>query len=129
MSVPETFPHCRAGLLRNILLWDGACGFCARSVQWLHRHSRTTIQTCPVQSVLTDLPAEVRTTADRQVLWIDADGRVAGGSRAVIAALRAAGRPGWALALRLLQPFTRWGYRLVARHRGRLGSSPACGLR
>lgn len=128
MSVPETFPHGRALHLRNVLLWDGACGFCARSVQWLHRHSRVAIETRPVQSVLADLPADVCVTAERQVLWVGANGQVEGGSRAIIAALRAAGRPGWALALRLLQPFTRWGYRLVARHRGRLGT-PACGLR
>lgn len=126
MNVPETFPHSRITNVHSVLLWDGECGFCARSVTWLHRHGRRPVSTQAFQSLLSELPQEVLATARDQVLWIAASGEVVGGSLAVIAALQAAGRPGWAALLRALQPFTRWGYRLVARNRARLGRS-ICG--
>ncbi|MGJ5818347.1 thiol-disulfide oxidoreductase DCC family protein [Paludibaculum fermentans] len=127
MSVPETFPGCRVSAVRNVLLWDGDCGFCAASVEWLHRHSVHPISAQPVQSLLSELPDSVRATALQQVLWIDAGGEVLGGSRAVTAVLRASGHRGEAAILQALQPVTRWVYRLIVRHRAHLGPA-ACKL-
>ncbi|MBN9661192.1 MAG: DUF393 domain-containing protein [Acidobacteria bacterium] len=125
--MPETFRGCRVEAVRNVLLWDGECGFCANSVEWLHRHSVRPFAAQPVQSLLSDLPRPVRDTAREQVLWIGADGEVLGGSRAVTAVLRASGHGGEAALLQALQPVTRWVYRLIVRHRGRLAPA-ACKL-
>ncbi|MGC4052108.1 MAG: DCC1-like thiol-disulfide oxidoreductase family protein [Paludibaculum sp.] len=125
MKVPETFRDCRVDTVRNVLLWDGECGFCASSVEWLHRHSVCPVSALPVQSLLSDLPEPVRVTAREQVLWIGSEGEILGGSRAVTAALRASGHGGEAAVLQALQPVTRWVYRLIVRHRGRLGTA-AC---
>lgn len=127
MSVPETFRDCRVDSVRNVLLWDGDCGFCASSVEWLHRHSVQPFSAQPVQSLLSDLPEAVRATAGEQVLWIGGNGEVLGGSRAVAAALRASGHRCEAAILQALQPVTRWVYRLIVRHRARLGAA-ACKL-
>ncbi|QOY91181.1 thiol-disulfide oxidoreductase DCC family protein [Paludibaculum fermentans] len=127
MNVPETFPDCRVSTVRNVLLWDGECGFCASSVEWLHRHSQRPVAAQPVQSLLSELPETVRATARQQVLWIGAGGEILGGSRAVTAVLRASGHPAEAAILQAFQPLTRWAYRLIARHRARLGAA-ACNL-
>ncbi|WP_321472246.1 DCC1-like thiol-disulfide oxidoreductase family protein [uncultured Paludibaculum sp.] len=128
MSVPEAFPRCRVNSVHSVLLWDGECGFCARCVEWLHRHSRIPVAAQPVQSLLSELPEEVRATASEQLLWITAEGEVLGGSRAIIAVLKATGHPGEGAVLRASQPVTRWVYRFVARHRARFGA-PSCEIR
>ncbi len=127
MNVPETFPDCRVSAVRNVLLWDGECGFCARSVEWLHHHSLRPVAAQSVQSLLSELPDAVRATALEQVLWIGAGGEVLGGSRAVTAVLRASGHPVEAAILQAFQPVTHWVYRLIVRHRARLGAA-ACNL-
>ncbi len=125
MNPPESFPGIRVTEPRSVLLWDGQCGFCERSVRWFQRHARCSVQTQPVQDVLSRLPEPLRTAAVHEVLWIEPDGSAFGGSEAVIRALRASGHPFEAFALRASQPVSRWVYRSVARLRGAQASSCA----
>jgi predicted DCC family thiol-disulfide oxidoreductase YuxK len=129
MRPPETFPDLRIAPpdARGVLLWDGECGFCARAAAWFERHSGGRVGVRPVQEIAARLPERVLATAAAQMLWISGEGEVAGGSEAAIAALRASGHPLEAGTLRALQPLARWGYGLVAAHRGRV--SRACGIR
>lgn len=116
-----------------VLVYDGDCGFCTRSVRLVER--------LPVQVVLvpwqsTDLAAlgtgEER--ARREVLFIDEEDLVHGGADAVSALLRRCKGgwrvPGYALAVPGLRAMASLTYRGVAANRHRLpGTTPACELR
>ena len=112
-----------------ILLYDGACGFCQASVQWvLRRDRRRTLRFAPLQgavgSAIRARHPELA-TAD-SVVWVEDPGgpaeRVAIKSAAEAEALRYLGG-GWGLlrmagiAPRALRDAV---YDLVARHRHRL---------
>jgi predicted DCC family thiol-disulfide oxidoreductase YuxK len=127
VNPPETLPGIFVANLRAVLLWDGACGFCAKSVARFQWYARKPVNVIPRQQVADLLPEAVRETMAGQILWISADGAVYGGSEAMIRALRAAGRGGTATCLNACQPFTRLAYHWVARHRHWFGS-PVCGL-
>lgn len=127
---PERFPFVKHPHppMRPILLWDGECGFCARSVAWFHRLARREVATGPVQPLLHTLPESVRATALRQVLLLDTNGEISGGILAIARALALANRPGLSrlLTFPLLYPFFRVGYRLIARLRFLFPSPNAC---
>jgi predicted DCC family thiol-disulfide oxidoreductase YuxK len=113
-----------------VLLYDGECGVCAASVQWLLRHEQQPrLRFAPLQSTLgrelrraSGVPREVDalvvveqgSTAGPQAVWA---------SRAVARALRESGGAarllGGLLSL-LPRALADAGYRLVARHRQRL---------
>jgi predicted DCC family thiol-disulfide oxidoreductase YuxK len=121
------------GMAVPTLVFDGDCAFCTRSAEVARRVLPAGVQVVPWQRA--DLAA-AGVTAERarsEVVWISADGAVAGGAPAVAQALRAAGPP-WSLAGLLLSlPPLRWvapfGYRLVAANRYRLpGGTAACRL-
>jgi predicted DCC family thiol-disulfide oxidoreductase YuxK len=112
---------------RPVLVFDGRCGMCTSSVRLAGRidggHDAVPWQTA-------DLPAlglsEQR--AREAVQWVDPDGRVSAGARAVARLLRHAGG-GWALLGRLLDiwPASRLAdlaYRFVAGHRGWFPGGP-----
>jgi len=117
------------------LIYDGDCGFCTSSAQWVARRwsgaeSPTAI---PWQHLPEGRAEQLHLTPDdfaRSAWWVDGD-RVEGGSRAVARALEATGG-GWTVVGRiLLVPPASWvaplGYRVVARYRHRLpGGTPAC---
>jgi len=120
---------------RPLLIFDGDCGFCTTSANWVSR--RWTGPAAPIAVPWQQLPdgaaAELELSNDdlaRSAWWCDGAG-VEGGSRAVAHALRATSGP-WAVVGRvLLVPPVSWlappGYRLVARYRHRLpGGTPAC---
>lgn len=115
------------------LVYDGDCGFCTRSAGLARRILPASCEVSTWQA--TDLGRFGATPerAQREVLWVSADGSVVGGAGAVAAALRAAGFP-WAVLGLLLQlpPVSRLArpvYRLVARHRMRLpGGTAACAV-
>lgn len=102
-----------------LLLYDGTCGFCARSVQFILRHEgeRRDLRFAPLRP-----GAE---PGGDSMVWRDG-GRTLFRSDAVIAAARYLGG-GWALlgAAGVLLPrlFRDGLYRLVARHRHRLGGA------
>lgn len=115
-----------------VLLYDGDCGFCTRSVRWVDGFGART-RVLPWQEA--DL-STYRTTAARarhEVLWVAESGRVFGGSAAVTQLLRHAHGPwrvvGCFLSLPVVRVFAEWGYRWVANNRHRLpGATPACQL-
>ncbi|MGP4015582.1 thiol-disulfide oxidoreductase DCC family protein [Saccharopolyspora sp. 5N708] len=115
-----------------VLIYDGDCGFCTRSVRLAER--------LPVRMRIlawqeADL-ASFRTTEDRarhEVLWIARSGRVFGGAAAVAELLRNCRMPwpvlGWLMSAPVLRLLAEWAYRLVAANRFRLpGATPACQL-
>ncbi|WP_063895071.1 DUF393 domain-containing protein [Streptomyces sp. Root369] len=128
-------PHRTEGRLQNLalLLYDGDCGFCARSVQFIKRYVQPKCTFLAWQ--FTDLTAlgVTEQRAQREMLWITPAGTVYGGSRALAKALLSAGR-GWRIlgALLLTLP-VRWlsqgVYRLIANIRHSLpGGTAACSV-
>ncbi|MBE9375177.1 DUF393 domain-containing protein [Saccharopolyspora sp. HNM0983] len=119
---------------RPLLVYDGDCGFCTRSVFLARRlPARSGWAARPWQEL--DLAA-LRTTVDRarhEVLWIDADGRIFGGAAAAARLLRATSAPwswlGALLTAPVLSSIAEWAYRRIANNRHRLpGTTPACSL-
>ena len=113
------------------LLFDGDCAFCTSVSHAARRALPADVAVVAWQ--FADLTA-LGTTAERaqrEVLWVDADGTVSGGAAAVARGLRAAGRPWSAFGVLLSVPPVRWlappVYRLVAANRHRLpGGTAAC---
>lgn len=112
-----------------LLVYDGSCGFCSRTVQFILRHERSH-DLCFVtreSAFGQDLRRRFHLEAVESLLWIS-DGQAAIESNAV---LRAAAYLGgiWAFlaALGSLVPSSlrNWGYRLIARNRRRFSSSAA----
>lgn len=123
-SVPEQFPDIRINPWseEGVLLWDGDCGFCAAAVNRLKRFVPRVFLDQHYQAVSDRLPPEVLSWANKQAHWVDSEGRVAGGSAAIVELLAASGRPLLAglLGSALFKPWLWLGYRIVANNRGRL---------
>lgn len=127
MSAPST----PAGPL---VLYDGSCGLCAKSVQWILKHERDhEILFAPLQGETAAAQRarfpEIPPTVD-SVVYIE-DGRAYLRSKAFLHAaghLRAPWR--WAHAFRWLPGFVlNLGYRLIAALRYRIwGRADACSL-
>jgi predicted DCC family thiol-disulfide oxidoreductase YuxK len=109
---------------RALLIFDGDCGFCTRCANFVARRMPTGADVQPWQQV--DLAAygvsEERT--QHEVVWVGADGEVAGGIDAVAQVLQDSGGV-WAVPGQVLRvPPFRWIghrlYRLVADNRYRL---------
>jgi predicted DCC family thiol-disulfide oxidoreductase YuxK len=117
---------------KPVLIYDGDCGFCTRSVNVLKRLP-VDVEVTAFQ--FTDLES-FGTTEDRathEVLWVDRTGRIQGGAQAVARLLISAGgiyaAAGWTLRV----PPVRWlaagVYRLIADNRQRMpGGTAACAL-
>lgn len=119
-----------------ILLYDGVCGLCARSVRWILSHERDhVIQFAPLQG---ETAAALRARYPRipdelsTVVLVDPDaGRVHLRSKAFVHAARHLRAPWrWLYAFRFVPGFLPdLGYRVVARLRYRLfGRKDACEL-
>ena len=126
---------------RPILVFDGDCGFCTTSarflVRWVVRRHSNPASSWYVPSVqpwqrldLAELgltPDECRTA----VQWVDEEGRVASGHKAIAAALRAGHRVWRPVGTLLVAPGFGWLaerlYSWVSDHRYALpGGTPAC---
>ncbi len=110
-----------------MLVYDGSCGFCSRSVQFILRHERSH----DLLFVTRDSPLgqELRRyfhlEAVESMLWIDGD-KVEIESGAVLRAARYLGGFWSALAAigsLVPAPIRNWAYRLIARHRRKLSSA------
>lgn len=113
-----------------VLLYDGACGLCARSVQFLLAHDRPgrsrAFRFAPLGGVFGSAVRARHPALDRvdSVVWFEpgpgADGQVAVRSAAALAALRALGG-GWrvvgALAALVPRPLRDLVYDAIARRR------------
>jgi predicted DCC family thiol-disulfide oxidoreductase YuxK len=123
-----------------VLLYDGTCGFCATSVQWvLQRDRRKTLCFAALQGetarpILARHPELANVDS---VVWVETDeahgadkSHVLVRSEAALAVGRYLGG-GWSVAARLgtlvPPPLRDWGYDLIARHRHKLTrNGPEC---
>jgi predicted DCC family thiol-disulfide oxidoreductase YuxK len=107
----------------GVLVFDGACGFCRRSVRWLYR-LRATCPSVPYQEVdLSRWDLSVSDAAD--AAWFVADGRRWRGHEAIAQVLRSSTcRPvmwlGWLLGTRVARPLASRAYAWVSANRSRL---------
>jgi predicted DCC family thiol-disulfide oxidoreductase YuxK len=117
---------------RPVLVYDGDCAFCTRCAGALERIGPDA-EIVPWQ--LTDL-AELGISEEQAadaVQWVQIDGEVRSGHRAIAAVLISSGQI-WGIAGRaILLPGISWAaakvYRLVAANRYRLpGGTPACAI-
>jgi predicted DCC family thiol-disulfide oxidoreductase YuxK len=121
---------------RPLLLYDGACGFCASVVQFILEHDRRgTLRFASLQGTVgrAIVAASAELEGVDSVVWVERD-QGAPTDRLLIrsdAALRIARylgghfhllRPGWIVP----RPLRDWTYDLVARHRHRLVSAETC---
>jgi predicted DCC family thiol-disulfide oxidoreductase YuxK len=113
------------------VVYDGDCAFCTRTLGWAQAHLPCQPRTVDLRTADLDALGVRRASAERAVQWVEPDGSVASGARAV-------GRWWWRSgglwripgALCLVPPFS-WAaaliYRGIAANRHRLpGGSAAC---
>lgn len=113
-----------------MLVYDGDCGFCARSARWAADRLPDGTVVAPSHDL--DLPAIGLSQADveRSAWWLDGD-RLAGGHEAIGRCLIAIGGRWRPVGRLLFVPPISWVaavvYRLVARFRHRMpGGTAAC---
>jgi predicted DCC family thiol-disulfide oxidoreductase YuxK len=118
-----------------LLLYDGSCGFCADTVQFVLRHDvrartlRFASLQGPIGTAIRDRHPEL--AAADSVVWLDNPDDTAPlvRSAAGLRVLRYLGGA-WAalgsVARIVPRQFRDWGYDLVARHRHRLSTGAAC---
>ena len=105
-----------------LLLWDGECGFCRRSVEWAERRDTGhAFQAIPYQQAPSPpMTPELRKASARAVHLLTPEGEVLRAGRACLWVLQRIGYP--VLARVLAVPPLVWavelGYWLVARNRG-----------
>jgi predicted DCC family thiol-disulfide oxidoreductase YuxK len=113
---------------RPILLYDGECAFCMRTVRWLQKHLPVQPELAPWQGADLLGLGIAEAEASRSVQWIEPFGRVSSGATAVARLLVSNGGR-WAVLGRLmLVPPVSWlaaaAYGLVARYRRHLPVPP-----
>ena len=102
-----------------LVLWDGECAFCRRSVQWLRAHDRFhRLEFCPFQEA--DLTPQMRAACEKAVHVVKTNGEILRAGRAMLFALRFTR---WHQLARILAwpiflPFVEIGYKIVAANRG-----------
>jgi predicted DCC family thiol-disulfide oxidoreductase YuxK len=109
-------------------VFDGACGFCTRVVQWALDHAKEPFAAVPFQRASPDHFGLTMDQARESVWWIDGNLQL-DGHRAIAEMLRACRAPwpalGRALELPLASSVAAAGYRVVSRVRYRLPGAPA----
>jgi predicted DCC family thiol-disulfide oxidoreductase YuxK len=116
------------------LIYDGDCGFCTRSAQWLARVRPERVRIVPWQAMpnLSALGLSEHDVTER-AYWQDASGALRPGHEAIAAALVARGGPALAagrlIASSLVAPLAAHIYHWVATHRHAMpGSTDTCRL-
>lgn len=124
-----------------VFLYDGDCGFCTVSAQWLVRRVHPDVPVRPWQGEPADLTAPITEQLARSVVLLDLDrtdghrGDVRATAAAAIAAILRTSPHRWArltgrlMTWPLARHATELGYRVVAANRHRLpGSTAACAV-
>jgi predicted DCC family thiol-disulfide oxidoreductase YuxK len=119
---------------RLLLIYDGWCGVCTRTVEWVRRYDPAgRVAALPNQTPgLKERAGLTRTEVDRAAWVIDRAGRRLAGAAAINRTLEELGA--WRLLARLyrlpgIRQLEDLAYALFAAHRGRFarwGSVPAC---
>jgi predicted DCC family thiol-disulfide oxidoreductase YuxK len=116
-----------------VLIFDGDCGFCTSTANFIAKHSRVVMEVTPWQFVdFTNLPITQQDCADQVYLLVD--GKPYGGHEGFAMTLRVQPNPVLKfLGKTAMSPALRWlakpTYRLVAKYRHKLpGGTPACKL-
>lgn len=115
-----------------VLIYDGDCGFCTRSVRVVERLP-VRVRLVPWQEEDLAALGTTEARAREEVLLVTADGRVFGGAAAVAELLKHARGPWYAVGSIMAAPLVRtlaaWIYRWIAANRDRMpGGTPACQL-
>lgn len=117
-----------------MLVFDGDCGFCTSCVNVMTRWIRPAVDVGAWQDM--DLNAVGLTSVEcaQALQFVDDDGTISSGSRAVTGMLRTAPRPWpWIAAVAdapIVRRLADVTYRVVARNRSMLpGATPACAVR
>lgn len=110
----------------DIFLYDGSCGFCARSVAWLAERGDGSVDFVPWQRTDVTALGVTPEELERQAVLVTAEGRRLDGHMAVGECLRRSPARDTRLLGRLIleQPsreVARWVYRWVTQNRHRLG--------
>ena len=126
-NIAKSADESLAAAMPPILVYDGSCGFCSRSVQFILRHERRhdLLFVTRDSRLGQDLRRHFRLEGVESMLWIDGD-QASIESNAVLGAARYLGGTWSALAaLGSLFPsfLGNWAYRLIARHRRKLLSA------
>ena len=103
---------------RHLVLWDGECGFCRRSVEWLAAHDkRGALDFKPYQSV--ELAPSLKQACSHAMHVIKADGEIIKAGRAMMFCGLFTPLRGWARigAWPIFLPFVELGYKFVAHNR------------
>ena len=107
--------------MKDLILWDGKCGFCRRSVEWLlARDQEGHLEAIPFQEASSPpMTPELYEACHRAVHVVKADGQILKAGGAMLYALT---RVGYPVPLRLFRwpPFSwaiEFGYWVVARNR------------
>ena len=103
---------------KHLVLWDGECGFCRRSVQWLQKQDRyNALKFQPNQEA--DISEELRRSCQNAVHILKSDGEILKGGRAILFCGRFTR---WHQLARIGQwpiflPLVELGYALIAKNR------------
>ena len=125
--------HARTNAEKSFLIWDGDCAFCARCVQFIQRRIRTSATIVAHQKA--DLKVLGLTTeqCNQALQWVNSDGRIRSGSRAVAELLKTANGAwpvlGVLIDLPIIRIISSAIYKLIAKNRQHLpGGTAACAL-
>jgi predicted DCC family thiol-disulfide oxidoreductase YuxK len=134
-----TFPHATPALSPSaqdqlsipILIFDGDCGFCTMSVNFMRRWIRPRAQILAWQFADLDALGLTEAECTEAVQWVPTSGDNTSGAAAVANVLRASPVPwpvaGMIMAAPLVRVVADRVYKLIAKNRFRLpGSTPAC---
>ncbi len=103
---------------RHLVLWDGDCGFCRRSVEWLAANDRRhALEFKPYQDA--NLAPTLKEACSHAVHVITTDGQVLSGGRAMLFCGQFTRWGGWARIAQwpIFMPFINVGYKFIARNR------------
>ena len=118
---------------RPLLIFDGECGFCSVSANFIVRRIRPRATVVPWQNLnLAPLGLSPKECTEA-VQWVNPDGSLLSGNRAIMAMLRTAPALwpviGWVGDLPGINVLARVVYQWIADHRELMpGSTPACAV-
>lgn len=103
-----------------VVLWDGDCGFCRRSIEWVKsKDKHGVLYMTPYQQHMEWLPNTIYVMSKKQVHLMSPTGQFWGGAIAAQKVLDLIGYHSLSTFLGLpgARFFSDWSYRLVARNR------------